>query len=108
MDALQIGGRTAGNVAVERAVSAVRSGIAEGMSMAHGLAGSRVIPQMVCQMASTGENTGPLDSMLIKIADYYDAENDLAVEHIRSQMLSLLGIVVCGLVVGMAALYLRP
>lgn len=108
LDALQVGGKAAGNVAIERDVSAVRSGIAAGRSMAAGLANSRVIPKMVCQMVSTGENTGALDSMLIKIADYYDAEVDLAAENVRLLMQCLLGIVVCVLVAGMAAaLYLR-
>ncbi len=106
LDALTISGKGASNMAIEKAISAVRSGIAAGGSMADGLADSRIIPKMVCQLVATGEATGALDSMLSKIADYYDAEIDLAVENLRLLML-LSGIVLGGLVFGMAAFHLK-
>jgi len=106
LDALQISGKAVGNMPIEKAISAVRSGIAEGGTMADSLAGSRIIPRMICQMVSTGEATGALDSMLIKVADYYDTEVNQAIGNLLLLML-LFGIVLCGLVSGMAAFYLR-
>jgi len=105
LDALEIVAKTAGNKTVEKAVYSVRSGIAEGRTMADPLAESGVFPSMVCQMISVGESTGALDSMLGKIADFYDEEVDQAVENmtalIEPFMLVFLGIVIGGLVVSM-------
>ena len=75
--------------------------------MADSLARSRVIPQMVCKMIAVGEATGALDHMLIKIADHYAAEFGQAVEKLRLLMLSFLGIVVFGLLVGLVTLCLK-
>lgn len=105
LDALQIVAKTAGNVTIEKAVYGVRSGIAEGRSMAEPLQESGVFPPMVCQMISVGESTGALDSMLTRIADFYDEEVDQAVENMTSLiepfMLVFLGVVIGGLVVSM-------
>jgi type IV pilus assembly protein PilC len=106
-DALEIAAKAVGNAAIAGDAYAARTGIAAGTSMADSLARSRVIPRMVCKMIAVGEATGALDQMLIKIADHYAAEFDQAVAKLRLLMLSLLGIVVCGLLVGMAALYLK-
>jgi len=76
LEALDIVAKTAGNKTVERAIYSVRSGIAEGRTMADPLAESGVFPAMVCQMISVGESTGALDAMLQKIADFYEEEVD--------------------------------
>ena len=105
LDALEIVAKTAGNKTVERAIYSVRSGIAEGRTMADPLSESGVFPAMVCQMISVGESTGALDAMLVKIADFYDEEVDQAVENmtalIEPFMLVFLGVVIGGLVVSM-------
>lgn len=105
LEALDIVAKTAGNRTIERAIYDVRSGIAEGRTMADPLAESGVFPAMVCQMISVGESTGALDAMLEKIADFYDEEVDQAVENLTSLiepfMLVFLGVTIGGLVVAM-------
>ena len=105
LEALDIVAKTAGNRTVERAIYDVRSGIAEGRTMADPLAESGVFPAMVCQMISVGESTGALDAMLEKIADFYDEEVDQAVDNLTSLiepfMLVFLGATIGGLVVAM-------
>ena len=105
LEALDIVGKTAGNKTIERAVYKVRSGIAEGRTMAAPLLESGVFPPMVCQMIAVGESTGALDAMLSKIADFYDEEVDQSVENLTSLiepfMLVFLGVVVGGLVISM-------
>jgi type IV pilus assembly protein PilC len=105
LEALDIVAKTAGNTIIERAIYNVRSGISEGRTMADPLLESQVFPSMVCQMISVGESTGALDSMLGKIADFYDEEVDQAVENLTSLiepfMLVFLGTVIGGLVVAM-------
>ena len=105
LEALDIVAKTAGNKTIEKAIYDVRSGIAEGRTMADPLAESNVFPPMVCQMISVGESTGALDAMLEKIADFYDEEVDQAVENLTSLiepfMLVFLGVTIGGLVVAM-------
>ena len=105
LEALDIVAKTAGNKTVEKAIYKVRSGIAEGRTMADPLTESGVFPPMVCQMIGVGESTGALDSMLEKIADFYDEEVDQAVENmtalIEPFMLVFLGCMIGGLVVAM-------
>jgi type IV pilus assembly protein PilC len=105
LEALDIVAKTAGNRSVEKAIYDVRSGIAEGRTMADPLQESGVFPAMVCQMISVGESTGALDAMLEKIADFYDEEVDQAVENLTSLiepfMLVFLGTTIGGLVVAM-------
>lgn len=105
MDALDIVAKTAGNMSVELAIYDVRSGISEGRTMADPLLESGVFPPMVCSMIAVGEQTGALDSMLEKIADFYDDEVDEAVnnmtEMIEPAMMCFLGVVVGGLVIAM-------
>jgi type IV pilus assembly protein PilC len=105
LEALDIVAKTAGNRTVEKAIYNVRSGIAEGRTMADPLQESGVFPAMVCQMISVGESTGALDAMLEKIADFYDEEVDQAVENMTSLiepfMLVFLGTTIGGLVVAM-------
>jgi type IV pilus assembly protein PilC len=105
LEALDIVARTSGNRVVENAIYNVRSGIAEGRTMADPLQASGVFPSMVCQMIAVGESTGALDAMLEKIADFYDEEVDQAVENltamIEPMMIVFLGIVIGGLIVSM-------
>jgi len=105
LDALEIVAKTAGNKTIENAVYETRSAIAEGRTMSDPLSESGVFPSMVCQMIAVGESTGALDTMLNKIADFYDEEVDQAVENMTSLiepiMLVFLGGVIGGLVVSM-------
>jgi type IV pilus assembly protein PilC len=105
LEALDIVAKTAGNRTVENAIYNVRSGIAEGRTMADPLQASGVFPSMVCQMIAVGESTGALDAMLEKIADFYDEEVDQAVENLTAMiepiMIVFLGIIVGGLIVSM-------
>jgi len=105
LEALEIVAKTSGNKTVERSIFSVRSGIAEGRTMADPLSESGVFPAMVCQMISVGESTGALDSMLVKIADFYDEEVDQAVENLTAMiepfMLVFLGTTIGGLVIAM-------
>lgn len=105
LDALLITGKTAGNKVVEKAVLASRQAISEGKTLTEPLVTSGVFPPMVCQMINVGETTGALDSMLSKIADFYDDEVDTAVSNLTALMEPLvivfLGVVIGGLVVSM-------
>jgi len=107
LDALEICSRSAGNYVVEDAIMKTRDSISEGRTIAEPLAESGVFPGMVCQMINVGEATGALDTMLSKIADFYDDEVEVAVASITSLIepfiIAFLGVVVGGLVV---ALYL--
>jgi type IV pilus assembly protein PilC len=80
MDGLEIVAKTAGNKVVENTVIETRASISEGKTLSEPLQRSKVFPPMVTQMISVGETTGALDSMLTKIADFYDDEVDTAVE----------------------------
>ena len=105
LEALDIVAKTSGNKSVENAIYDVRTGIAEGRTMADPLAESGVFPSMVCQMIAVGESTGALDAMLEKIADFYDEEVDQAVSNLTALiepfMLVFLGVTIGGLVVAM-------
>ncbi len=86
LDGLNITAKTAGNKVIEKAVLDVRQGVSEGKTIAEPLAGSKVFPPMVTQMIAVGESTGALDSMLEKIADFYDDEVDNAVANLTSMI----------------------
>jgi len=105
LEALDIVAKTAGNKSIETAVYKVRTGIAEGQTIADPLAETGVFPPMVCQMIAVGESTGAIDSMMEKIADFYEEEVDQAVENLTSMiepfMLVFLGVVIGGLVISM-------
>ena len=105
LEALDIVAKTAGNRTVEKAIYSVRTGIAEGRTMADPLNESGVFPPMVCQMIGVGESTGALDAMLEKIADFYDEEVDQSVDNLTALiepfMLVFLGVTIGGLVVAM-------
>ncbi len=105
LDGLDIVAKTAGNKTVEKAIYRVRQSISEGKTIAEPLEKSGVFPPMVCQMIAVGEQSGSLDSMLNKIADFYDDEVDDAVGNLTAMMEPLLmlflGTTVGGLVIAM-------
>jgi type IV pilus assembly protein PilC len=84
LDALDIVAKTAGNVIVEEAIMYTRQKISEGKNMAEPLMSTGVFPPMVVQMVGVGEQTGALDQMLNKIADFYEEEVDVAVGALTS------------------------
>jgi len=86
LDALEIVAKTAGNVIVEEAIMYSRQKISEGKNMAQPLLETNVFPSMVVQMVGVGEQTGALDTMLNKIADFYEEEVDVAVSSLTSMI----------------------
>lgn len=105
LEALQVVAKTAGNKVIEKAVFRVGDAIAEGRPLADPLEETGVFPNMVVQMINVGESVGALDTMLEKIADFYDEEVDQAVENLTAMiepfMMVFLGGMIGGLVVAM-------
>ena len=105
LEGLEITAKTAGNMVIHDAVMASRQSIAGGETIAAPLEKSKVFPPMVISMIAVGEQTGGLDEMLTKIADFYDEEVDVAVGALLSLMepimIVVLGVVVGGMVVAM-------
>src|ERR1700688_4432281 len=105
LEGLDITARTSGNAVVERALFQVRKSLEEGKSLTEPLKDSGVFPGMVTQMISVGEQTGAMDAMLQKIADFYEDEVDAAVKDLLTAlepiMIVLLGVVVGGVVISM-------
>jgi len=105
LDGLDITAKTAGNVIVEDAIQATRKSIERGETIAAPLKQTGVFPPMVVQMIGVGEATGALDTMLSKIADFYEDEVDAAVAGmltlLEPVMIAFLGIVVGGIVIAM-------
>jgi len=99
LEALNISRDTAGNTVLANAISKVHDSIREGDPIAVPLSQSRVCDQMVVNMIDVGEETGNLDTMLLKIADNYDEEVDVAVESLRS-LLEPIMVVTLGVIVG--------
>jgi type IV pilus assembly protein PilC len=107
LEGLNIVSKTSGNVVVEDALMKTRQSISEGQSIAEPLFASGVFPPMVVQMIAVGEATGALDSMLNKIADFYDDEVDAAVEAMTSLLEPVMMVFLGGIVGGMiVAMYL--
>ena len=105
LDGLEITARTAGNRVVHDAIMESRASIAGGDTISEPLKKSGVFPPMVVQMINVGEQTGGLDELLTKIADFYDEEVDAAVEALLSAlepvMIVFLGVIVGGMIVAM-------
>lgn len=99
MQGLETVAATAGNVVIESAVLSARDSIREGGRLADPLKKSALFPPMVTQMIGVGEETGSLDQMLVKIADFYDQEVDTAVKGLTS-MIEPIVIVIMGVVIG--------
>jgi type IV pilus assembly protein PilC len=107
LDGLDITARTSGNAIIEDAILAVRKAVEEGKTLSAPLAETKVFPPMVVQMINVGEQTGALDQMLTKIADFYEEEVDTAVAGLM-KLIEPLMIVVLGGIIGtiVTAMYL--
>ena len=107
LDGLEITARTSGNIIIEDAIMAVRKSVEEGKTISGPLAESGVFPGMVVQMIAVGEQTGALDTMLSKIADFYEDEVDAAVDGLM-KLIEPIMIVFLGGTIGtiVAAMYL--
>ena len=105
LEGLDITAKTAGNAVVEQALTKVRRSLEEGKSLTEPLKDSQVFPGMVTQMIAVGEQTGAMDAMLQKIADFYEDEVDAAVKDLLTAlepvMIVFLGVVVGGVVISM-------
>src|SRR2546430_13258563 len=105
LEGLDITARTAGNAVVEKALQQVRRSLEEGKSLTEPLKESEVFPGMVTQMIAVGEQTGAMDVMLQKIADFYEEEVDAAVKDLLTAlepiMIVFLGVIVGGVVISM-------
>ena len=105
LDGLEITAKTAGNAIVEDAIMVTRKSIERGETISAPLKETKVFPAMVTQMIGVGEATGALDTMLAKIADFYEEEVDTAVAGLLTLlepiMIAMLGIVVGGIVIAM-------
>ena len=105
LEALEIVAKTAGNKTIESAIMKTRTALSQGKTLAEPLAETKVFPSMVVQMIAVGESTGALDTMLSKIADFYEEEVDQAVDTLMSliepALMAFLGVVVGGLVITM-------
>lgn len=107
LDALDICARTAGNVVIEQGIQLVRRRIAEGKNIAEPLMEAAVFPDMVVQMIAVGEQTGALDQMLNKVADFYEEETDVAVAALTSMLEPIMMVGIGGMVgVVLVAMYL--
>lgn len=107
LSALDIVGDTAGNVVISRAIADVKDSVRQGTGMAKPLTEHPVFPPMVVQMIAVGEDTGSLDAMLKKIADFYDQEVEATTEQLMSLIEPIMIVILGGLVGGMIiALYL--
>src|SRR6202162_2038137 len=105
LEGLDITGRTAGNAVIEKALMDVRKALEGGRNLSDPLKESNVFPGMVTQMIGVGEQTGAMDAMLQKIADFYEDEVDAAVKDLLAalepMMIVFLGVVVGGIVISM-------
>ena len=107
LDAMDIVAKTAGNVIVTEGITYARARISEGRNMAEPLTESKIFPGMVVQMIAVGEQTGALDQMLNKIADFYEDEVDVAVAALTSMLEPIMMVGIGGMVgVVLIAMYL--
>ena len=105
LDSLEITAKTAGNAIIEDAILATRKSVEQGKTIAEPLRDSKVFPNMVVQMISVGEQTGAIDTMLNKIAEFFEDEVDAAVAGLiklmEPIMIAILGVVIGGIVIAM-------
>ncbi len=105
LESLDITAKTSGNVIIGEAIYKVRAAIEQGQTIVEPLKASGVFPSMVCQMIAVGEQTGALDAMLGKIADFYEQEVDSAIANlltlIEPVMIGFLGVTIGGIVIAM-------
>ena len=105
LQSLDITARTAGNVVVESAITQIRNGVEQGKNFVEPLRASEIFPHMVAQMVGIGEQTGALDAMLGKIADFYEQEVDSAIANlltlIEPALIGFLGVTIGSIVIAM-------
>lgn len=105
LQSLDITAKTAGNLIIEEAITKVRTGVERGESFVEPLKATEVFPHMVAQMIGIGEQTGALDAMLGKIADFYEAEVDSAIANlltlIEPLLIGFLGVTIGSIVIAM-------
>jgi len=105
LQSLEITAKTAGNVVIEDAILKVRAGVERGENFVDPLKATKVFPHMVGQMIGVGEQTGALDAMLGKIADFYEEEVDSAIADLLSMiepvLIAFLGVTIGGIVISM-------
>jgi len=105
LQSLDITAKTAGNVVIEEAILAIRAAVEQGKSFVEPLRASEIFPHMVAQMVGIGEQTGALDAMLGKIADFYEQEVDSAIANlmtlIEPALIGFLGVTIGSIVVAM-------
>ena len=105
LNALDIVGKTSGNKVVERAIGNCRTAVRDGEPIATPLSKSKVFPPLVCRMIGVGEQTGQLEKMLTKIADFYDDQVDAAVSGMTSLIeplvIAILGVIIGGIVIAL-------
>jgi type IV pilus assembly protein PilC len=105
LQSLDITARTAGNVIIEEAITSVRTGVERGENFVDPLKATDVFPHMVAQMVGIGEQTGALDAMLGKIADFYEQEVDAAIANLLTLMepllIGFLGVTIGSIVIAM-------
>lgn len=105
LQSLDITARTAGNVVIEEAIAAIRTAVEQGKSFVEPLRAANVFPHMVAQMVGIGEQTGALDAMLGKIADFYEQEVDAAIANlltlIEPALIGFLGVTIGSIVIAM-------
>lgn len=107
IEAIEIASRTAGNIVVERALIRCKDAVLQGKAFAHPLGRDKVFPDMVVQMIAVGEQSGTLDTMLNKIADFYEDEVETAVKALTSLIEPLLMVILGGIIaVLVVAMYL--
>ncbi|MGI6395044.1 MAG: type II secretion system F family protein [bacterium] len=107
VEGLEVVSRTAGNLAIEKAIIFVRARVIEGSDMTTPLTDANIFPSMVVQMIGVGEATGAMDTMLNKIADFYEEEVDVAIDGLTSMIEPILMVIVGGIVgTMMVAMYL--
>jgi type IV pilus assembly protein PilC len=105
LQSLDITARTSGNVIIEQAITRVRAGVERGESFVDPLKATEVFPHMVAQMVGIGEQTGALDAMLGKIADFYESEVDSAIANLLTLLepllIGFLGVTIGSIVIAM-------
>ena len=105
LQSLDITAKTSGNVIIEEAILKVRTGVERGESFVEPLKATDVFPHMVSQMIGIGEQTGALDAMLGKIADFYEEEVDAAIANLLTLMepllIGFLGVSIGSIVIAM-------
>jgi type IV pilus assembly protein PilC len=105
LNALDIVGKTSGNKVIEKSILNCRTAVKEGESISQPLYKSGAFPPIVCRMIGVGEQTGQLEKMLTKIADFYDEQVDAAVAGLTSMIeplvIGFLGVIVGGIVISL-------